>query len=140
MIHRSIGGAAQDVGACAGDDENSGASAEGAVEGDLFVSGEQEIAADGLADLALGPFADGLDAEAGEADAGLGDLAEGDACGERDLCQHGLQAGRGFGFADAHQFDAACGGSPEDLAFVCQEASCLGTACIDRQKETHQHT
>jgi hypothetical protein len=51
-----------------------------------------------------------------------------------------LQPGGGLGFADSHQLHAACGGSPEDLVFVSQEASCLGTACIDRQKETHHQT
>ena len=88
----------------------------------------------------LGPFADRLDGEACKADAGLGDLAEADACGERDLRQHRLQPGGGLGFADSHQLDTACGGAPEDPGFVSQETSCLSTACIDRQKETHDPT
>ncbi len=140
MIHRSIRGASQNVGACAGDDQDTRASTKGAVEGDLFVSGKQQVAPDYVPDRALGPLSDGIDREAGEADTSLGDVAEADAGRERDLRQHGSQPGRSLGFADTHQLDAACGGSPEDLAFVSQETSCLGTACVDRQKVTHHET
>ena len=93
MIHRSIRRAPKDVGACAGNDEDSRASAKSAVEGDLLVSGKQEIAADDVSDFALSPFPDGIDRQAGEADAGLSNVAEADASRERDLRQHGSQPG-----------------------------------------------
>jgi hypothetical protein len=85
VIHRTISGPTYHIGAGAGDDENSRAIVEGCVEGDLVISRKQQAATDNFADLVCGPLANGFNAEFGETDASLIDLAEADACGDRSL-------------------------------------------------------
>ena len=136
-VEAAVGRAADDVGAGAGDDEDSWASGEGCVEGDFFVAAEDERAGDFGGDCGGGPGADGRDGEAGEAEAGASDLAERDAGGGDDLFDHGLEASGGFCLRDAHEFDGAGGGTGEDAGRVGEEALRFGAAGIDGEEEGH---
>lgn len=63
-VETAAGRTADDVGAGSGDDEDSRASGEGCVQGDLFVAEEDEFAGDFRVDGGGGPGADGWDREA----------------------------------------------------------------------------
>jgi hypothetical protein len=121
----------------AGDDEDSLPSAEGCVEGDLFVAAEEDVAGDERGDGALRPLAHGCGAEAGEAEAGAGDIGEGDAGRGSDLGEHGLKARGCFVLRDAHQLDGAVGGAGEDAVVIGQQALGLGATGVDGEEEGH---
>ena len=131
------GGAGDDVGAGAGDDQDAGAAGEGAVEGDLLVAAEQEVAGDGRGHGALGPVADGGDGEAGEADAGAGDLAERDGGGGGGIDEQVLQALGGDLLGDPHELDGAGGAAGEDAVVIGEEALGLGSTGVDCEVQGH---